>query len=227
LLIIFDLDDTLVDTSGCITPFALKAALEAMIASGLSVPAFDAALEQLMQINRTAGSGGEALAEFVEILDGDYVHVETGRRKMCGEMPADLLLFPVDGAVEVLGELALDHELALVTIGNLPMQMEKLKKAGIDSAFFSNIIASEDRNKKLHYQGLLDKLNYGPHEVIVCGDRIALDLTPAKELGCKTVQIKWGRGLNVTGKKEDVDYQIKALRELKDIVTHLMTFSAF
>jgi putative hydrolase of the HAD superfamily len=227
LLIIFDLDDTLIDTSGGITPFALENALAAMISAGLCVPSFDEALQQLKRINITAVSSKAALQEFVEILDGGADLLEIGKEKLCGELACDLPVFPLDGAVELLAELAQDHELALVTSGKLSIQMEKLKKAGIDSALFSNIIVSEDGNKKIYYKKLIEKERYLPFEVLTCADRIPADLAPAKDLGFKTVHMRWGRGLNSQGRKGDVDFQISTLKELKDIISHLMTFSAF
>jgi len=227
LLIIFDLDDTLIDTSGSITPFALENALGAMVASGLRVSNFTEALEQLKRINRTAVSSKAALQEFIEIQDGNADHLEIGKEKLCNQLACDLPVFPIEGALELLIELAQDHELALVTQGKTPIQMEKLKKAGIDSALFSNIIVSEDGNKKIHYKKLVEGDRYLSHEVLVCGDRIPIDLAPAKDLGFKTVHMRWGRGLNSQGRKGDVDYPISSLTELKDIISHLMTFSAF
>jgi len=227
LLIIFDLDDTLIDTSGSITPFALENALQSMIAAGLRVSTYEDALGLLTRINKTALSSSDALSEFVEILDGTTEHLQIGKEKLCKELPADIPIFPIDGAVELLTELAQDHELALVTMGKSVIQMEKLKKAGIDSALFSNIIVSEDRNKKIHYKRLTEGGRYFSNEILVCGDRIPIDLTPAKDLGFKTVHVRWGRGLNSQGRKGDVDYQIITLKELKDIISHLTTFSIF
>ena len=57
-----------------------------------------------------------------------------------------------------------------------------------------------------------------PKNSLVCGDRICFDLTPAKELGFKTVQIVKGRGVGNTGLKNDVDYTILHLSELNNIL---------
>jgi putative hydrolase of the HAD superfamily len=227
LLIIFDLDDTLIDTSGCITPFALERTLHAMIAAGLHVSDFIESLEQLKRINSTAISSKAALQEFLEICDGHPSLFDIGKEKLCGELASDLPVFLLEGASELLSELIENHELALVTGGKSSVQMEKLKKAGIDSTLFSNIVVAEDGNKKIHYKNIAEKGRYMQQEVLVCGDRIPIDLAPAKELGFKTVHMRWGRGLWSQGKQGDVDYQITSLNELKEIISHLMTFSAF
>ena len=91
----------------------------------------------------------------------------------------------------------------------------------MDSGIFSKIVVSEEKNKGPHYQSLSKELRYPPSEILVCGDRVAIDLAPAKQLGCKTVQIRWGRGLNSVGLNGEVDYYISDLKELNIIVANL------
>ncbi len=227
MLIIFDLDDTLIDTSGCITHYKLEDALNKMVREGLVVPDFAEALELLRRLDSSSDSAASALAEFIEILGADKQFFEMGIREIYENVSLELPIFPLTGAVEMLGTLGQQHQLALVTIGRLPLQMDKLKKAGIDSRIFSKIIVTEERNKKPHYQIIVDELGYASTEVIVCGDRIPIDLVPARELGFKTVHMQWGRGLNYAGFKGDVDYYITELKEIKNIVNDLMTFSSF
>ena len=102
-----------------------------------------------------------------------------------------------------------------------------MKKAGIDSTIFSKLVVSEERNKKPHYQAIAEELGFERGEAIVCGDRIAVDLSPARELGYKTVHMRWGRGLNGAGPRSDVDYTITELVEIKEIIASLMSFSSF
>ncbi|MBS0652824.1 MAG: HAD family hydrolase [Verrucomicrobia bacterium] len=227
MLIIFDLDDTLVDTSGCITPFKLEDALRRLVQEGLSIPDFSEALNLLKRLDQAADSAKRALAEFLEIHNADPALLPIGLKEVYDNISFDVPLNPLNGAREVLDELSCSHQLAIVTIGKPPQQLAKLKKAGIDSGIFSKIIVAEAGNKKVHYQALADELGYAPTEIIVCGDRIPIDLAPARELGYKTVQMRWGRGLNSIGQPSDVDYKISSLLELKDIIAHLITFSSF
>jgi putative hydrolase of the HAD superfamily len=227
LLIIFDLDDTLIDTSGCITHYKLEEALNAMVAAGLALPDFSEALSLLRRLDSSAESARTALAEFIELLGAEKKYFEIGVREAYDTLSFDLPIFPLEGALDLLIDLSQQHQLALVTVGNPAQQMEKLKKAGIDSTIFSKISVTEDRNKKPHYQTIVDELGYSPAGVLVCGDRIYTDLIPARELGFKTVQMQWGRGLNAAGNKGDVDYRISEIRHLKDIVNSLHTFSSF
>lgn len=227
MLIIFDLDDTLIDTSGCITHFKLEDALSAMVRAGLEVPDFSEALDLLRRLDRSAESARAALSEFIEILGVGRDLLDVGVKEIYDSLPQDIPIFPLDGALEMLSDLGHQHQLALVTVGKPAQQMQKLKKAGIDSRIFSKIAVTEERNKKPHYQMIVDELGYSPIDVLVCGDRVPVDLMPARELGFKTVQIQWGRGLNSLKHKGDVDYSISALGELKGIVNSLITFSSF
>ncbi|MBS0651325.1 MAG: HAD family hydrolase [Verrucomicrobia bacterium] len=227
MLIIFDLDDTLVDTSGCITPIKLEDALKRLVQEGLRIPDFSEALDLLKRLDLAADSAKFALSEFLEIHNADPALLPIGIQEIYDNISFDFPLNPLKDANEVLNDLSFFHQLAIVTIGKTPQQLTKLKKAGIDSGIFSKIIVAEAGNKKVHYQALADELGYAPTEIVVCGDRIPIDLTPARELGYKTVQMRWGRGLNSKGQPSDVDYKISSLLELKDIIAHLITISSF
>lgn len=224
MLIIFDLDDTLVDTSGCITPHKLESALKLMVRAGLVIPNFADALQLLKRLDLAAESAKGALAEFLEILGADSSLFSIAVKEVYENQSLDFSIDPLEGAHEVLQELSGSHRLAIVTIGRELQQLEKLKKAGIDSGIFSKIIVSEVNNKKVHYQVLADELGYTPEEILVCGDKIPVDLAPARELGFRTVHMRRGRGLNSIGLATDVDYKVSSLYELKEIISTLAIF---
>ncbi len=213
MLIIFDLDDTLVDTSGCVTYYKLGDALEAMVKEGLELSDFNQGLELFRRLNETASSAKEALAEFIELVGAEPLFFEIGMKTIYESDLSDLPLFPLEGAIEVLSLLRNYHRLALVTVGSASIQMQKLKKAGIDSSVFSKILITQDLDKKPLYQQILDEFGTPSKEVLVCGDRISRDLTPARQLGFKTVLMKWGRGLNAKLPSRDVDYSISSLND--------------
>ena len=55
------------------------------------------------------------------------------------------------------------------------------------------------------------------HECVMVGDRVPMDLTPAHELGFRTVHMRWGRG-HLWKKEPWVDHSIRELSELLEIV---------
>lgn len=218
MLIIFDLDDTLIDTTGCITPIKLESALARMIQEGLEIKDFHAALEQLMDLDRTAESGRKALSKFLEMMQAPKNFLTIGLKEIYETSCAEISVEPTDGALKVLEELAHHHKLVLVTIGKENQQREKMKNAGIDSSIFSKIIVCEETEKGPSYQAIIQEMKIAPSEVIVCGDRIATDLSPARALGLRTVHIRWGRGFNSIEPKNDVDYTILKLEDIKDFI---------
>ena len=221
MLIIFDLDDTLIDTSGSVVPFRLETALHSMIASGLTLQDVAAGLARLTAMDETAHSTREALCEFLEIEEADPKLLEIG----CDVVyKSKEFTFPVEStkdAKEALMELAKKYTLAIVSVGVKEIQFEKLKKAGIDTSMFSRIIICQDPFKKQSYQTLIEDLGVSPYQVVVVGDRIKRDLAPGKALGCKTVHMRWGRGLHQKGDKEDIDFSITTLDQLRPIMAEL------
>ncbi len=194
MLIIFDLDDTLIDTSDFVTPRKMKDALRKMVKAGCPIADFENALEYLLFLNKTAKSSKEALKEFIEKRGFSHEFLTIGLREVYESSLENLTIPPVEGVIETLSFLKKESLLAVVTMGKLDRQMEKLKKAGIDSSFFYKIVCLEEGSKKNAYASLLEELSMQASEVIVCGDRLEVDLFPAKEIGCTTVHIKRGRG---------------------------------
>ena len=221
MLIIFDLDDTLIDTTGSITPLQLEKALHKMVEAGLKVGNFEEALKTLKRMDLSSESSSQTLKEFLELVDGDPALLLLGEEVVYGELPEDLTVFPMEYADHVLNSLKETHQLALVTMGKPQQQLLKMKNAGLDSTIFSKIIISEQEDKKPSYKEILEELNTAPSKTIVCGDRVKRDLTPAKQLGCKTIQMQWGRGLCSSKNSADVDFTIRKLNQIQEIIEGL------
>lgn len=222
MLIIFDLDDTLIDTSGSIAPLKLKEALIAMIKEGLEIENFNEALSFLLSLDKGSRNGLETIKHFVSIYKGSKFLVNIGVAATNTALPKDIEIAATSEAVSSLLELSKKSQLCLVSKGIFENQMFKLKKAGIDSKLFSKIIITEDGNKKPHYLDVSNTLKVEPCQVFVCGDKIESDLIPAKELGFTTVHMKWGRG-KIFNKNDFkfVDYSITNIGAIKEIITQV------
>lgn len=225
MLIIFDLDDTLVDTSIHITPRKLEEALQAMLQNGLVVDNYVLALETLFSFYYSEESSIAALRAFLVqkgCLDRFF---SVGLAKLQEELSAEQeLSLAVPYALDVLEMLKHRHRLALVTIGVSNLQFSKLKKAGIDPALFSKITIIEGKNKKPSYQTLMREFQLASQEVIVCGDRTSIDLAPAKELNCHTVLLTRGRGKHARESALSsgmADYAIEDWSEFIPLIEHL------
>jgi FMN phosphatase YigB (HAD superfamily) len=210
LLIIFDLDDTLIDTSGSITPFKLRACLKLL---GLEGPAFE---QELFKLNQTSLRSKDALLEFCTRHDVPKTGQEAALKEMFSPLPDDFQIPTTPFAKETLSFFHKTHHLALVTGGAPPLQRQKIEKAGIEAKMFSKIAIPEDSVKKPVYLALLQEFSVDPKNAWVCGDRVTMDLIPARELGMRTVHMRWGRG-NLQIEKW-VESTIQNLSELKEII---------
>ena len=217
MLIIFDLDDTLIDTSGFVTPLKMKVCLEQLVASGVFVPDFSSAYEELLVQSERAAKSKDALIAFAKSLSADERQIEAALHELTTPLPAMFRVPMTPHAQEILEFYKDLCPLAIVTGGHPPFQLDKLKKAGIDSSFFSMIGIPEDSKKKPYYQALQEKFCLPPQEIWVCGDRIEMDLKPAFELGFKTVHMRWGRGALLQTEKW-IHHSINDLSELKEII---------
>lgn len=211
MLIIFDLDDTLIDTSGCVTPYKLRKVLEKMLGREPSPEE----LGELTAINAESSKTQEAIQRFASLhnLPWDSTFAE-----LTSPLPQDFQISCTPNAKEILEKYSQKCPIALVTGGHPPFQLEKLEKAGIDGAIFSKIAIPEDSKKKPFYQEISREFSVDPSNIWVCGDRIPMDLAPAHELGCKTIHMRWGRGLKMATVPW-IDFSISDLSELKRIIS--------
>jgi len=214
-LIIFDLDDTLLDTSGGVTPFKMRECLKRLIEDGAEVADFEKAYSELLALSDASPRSKDALLRFAAQVGCQ----KTARAlaELTAPLPPGFTVPTTPHAKTVLMDLRERSLLALVTGGHPPFQREKMEKAGLEPSIFSKIAIPEDSVKKPFYQAIAAEFSLEPESIWVCGDRIEMDLVPARELGFRTAHMRWGRGR--MGKSPDwVDRPISTLSELKGIV---------
>lgn len=203
MLLIFDLDDTLIDTSGSVTPYKLRLALHEMLGREPD----ESEYKELLDLDEELGSSKKAITTWAQKKG-----CEPAFAVMTSPLPSHFEVKRTPGCKEILDEI--DGKKAIVTIGTPSFQLDKLEKAGIEASIFSNILIREGPPKKFLYEDL--GKNYHPSQVWVCGDRILTDLLPALELGFHTVHMQWGRGKKKT--EPWIEYSISSLLELRNIV---------
>jgi putative hydrolase of the HAD superfamily len=219
LLIIFDLDDTLIDTTQRLTPVIFKKVLKVMIREGLQVNNESSAYKKLLKIDKTSISSKESIKKFLYEINAYENFYDIAIKIMSQPLDDDVKVFAIKNVKKTLKYLSNNHTLALVSIGKVKFQFDKIQKAGIDTAIFSKIVITRRENKGYHYKKIIEQLNFTSQNTYVCGDKIKVDLIPAKKIGCKTIHMKWGRGKYLPENK-NVDYTIKFLDEIKEIVDH-------
>jgi putative hydrolase of the HAD superfamily len=220
LLIIFDLDDTLIDTSGSILPVKLKYAFEKMAQEGLKFNNPNLQFEKLVEINNSSESTKQALEKFLSSFENRDKFLTIALEVIYNDFDPRLTVKPRLGAIKILNDLKKNHELALVSVGKDHIQKQKLKNAGIDFSIFSIISVIEDKDKKPSYRNIITSLKKRAEETIVCGDKVIIDLKPAKELNCITIHMQYGREKNHKNSSL-IDFGIKELGELTNIIKNI------
>ncbi len=215
MLIIFDLDDTLITTSIDITPKKLEQALKEMIDCGLPIN-FEQGRKILFSMNEKAYRSKEVIKEFANQVQGTDEHREIGLRVLEGDL-GEISVKREDGLNDFLQGLKKRHRLAIVTGGKKEIQEEKIDLYGIDRTLFEEIIVEEWGMKERAYMRLKDK--FGPF--LVVGDRITNDLSCGKKLGGITIHIRQGRGEFEPKNHPDVDFEIRTIKELTEVLERI------
>ena len=219
-LVIFDLDDCLIDAWGASFPITIREAINAMVSKGLRIDSIDKAVDRLNEINNKSSNCPEAITKYLtEIGANPDEYMEVGKRAIY-DFNFKGRIKPLPGALEMLDKLvSLGIDLAIVTKGGRERQMRRMKMAGIDEKKFRKIITVTDYDKTKPYEQILRELNHPAEETLVVGDRYKTDLIPGKNLGTKIAWVPYGRGKIHPPKKEEVDYVVENLGEIVNIVT--------
>jgi FMN phosphatase YigB (HAD superfamily) len=217
LLIVFDLDDTLIDTSGAITPYKLKEFLLFLVRRKVEIGDWDKAVAETEGIDKQCVASKETIRFMLERYDA--IHLYPDAISLYSEpLPKDFQIPTTPHAKEVIQILRQrGHLLALVTGGKKDYQLEKLEKAGFEPGFFSKIAIPEDSQKRASYESLVKEFSVNPAHCMVVGDRIPMDLAPAHELGFRTIHMRWGRG-HLWKKEKWIERSISDLSELLEIL---------
>jgi putative hydrolase of the HAD superfamily len=217
LLIAFDLDDTLIDTSGVVTPLKLREVLHLLSSHGVPIGPFEEAFQEMQTLDKSCVTSKDTVRLTLERYGAVNLYQEA-LSLYTKPLPKDFQIPTTPHAKKVIDILKKrSHTIALVTGGKRTYQLEKLKKAGLEPAMFSKISVPEDSQKKPYYEALQKEFSASSGDCVAVGDRIPMDLAPAHELGWRTVHMRWGRG-HLWKKEHWIDHSIRELSELLEIL---------
>jgi len=220
LLIIFDLDDTLIDTSNGISPFQLKKTFFHLVDKGLIVADPKIAINKILLEQQNTKKSLSSLENFLHSIKAENFFFELAIKQMTALLPDSFEVQCYKGVKEILNTLSSKVPICLVTHGKDEYQRQKLQKAGIDSAIFSKIIVSREKNKKIHYKKLMKY--FDASLIIACGDRVDVDLIPAKELGGTTICIQESNRPLDPSLEKFLDYRVKYFFQIESITERLI-----
>ena len=188
--LIFDLDDTLIDTAGQLLEPAHIEAATAMIQAGLAGSIEDVS-QRRIELGRAHPGQSVDLLTAQSFGCTDPEEARAGHDAFYRRTVTRLDPFPE--APAILEALAPDRRLFLVTVGHPATQQTKVELTGL-ARHFEAIryvdIAAPDKQPAI--AELLTGID--PARAVVVGDRIDGELEAGRRLGCWTVRVDRGEG---------------------------------
>jgi len=216
--VFFDLDDTLLDTSGLLVVPALSDAAERMIGAGLA--AEREALVGWLRDRVAEGRGGDYFADAArqfEVPEARHERVATAGRRayFARQVPS---LAPLPGSRALLRRLGDSCRLYLVTAGDPDTQRRKIERLRIGEAFDAvRLVNSVEGEEKLGaFRELLESHRHQPQECLAVGDRLTGEIRDANRLGMWTARVRRGefQAMEPRTPDEEPDFTVDGIPEL-------------
>lgn len=218
--LIFDLDDTLIDTHGQLVQEAHWQACLAMHAAGLPV-----APQELMQtrqrllISHPRDEINTLLAQYYGFASEEIIRA--GFETYFNPVLTQLDLLP--GVRPLLEVWAQQFLLFLVTSGYAQTQKRKVELLNIEH-LFTDIIYADIKNQQGKHEAfsqIYQQYGGNRQEYLVIGDRINNEILAGNLLGMTTVWIRHGECAHIMPQtpEEEPHYRIHHVRELEKILT--------
>lgn len=220
--LVFDLDDTLMDTHGQLVMEAHLQACAAMQRAGLDVPLEDLMDTRLRLLQEQPREEVNALLA-AQYNCQDTRIIQAGFETFLNPHITELEAFP--GVHDLLAELAQSYDLFLVTAGSRPAQQKKIEVLEIGDCFREiHYIPPQQPDGK--YQALVDlqqAYGYAFADMIVIGDRIHNEIAAGNRLGCPTIWLRHGEfaHLEPEGPHEEPTLKAEVITQLPDLLAQL------
>lgn len=219
--IVFDLDDTLVDTFGTLIKPLEMEAVARMASAGIGESDSEQIFETILRLRRDDPDRiEEALAQTFPQLGEKAL---AARRSVFAQASPDEL--QIEPAVKsMLRELSGRYDTYLLTVGRRDFQNRKLERLGIRPLFKGIVVlASGSEETKESWLSALVDSGTPPSSVVVVGNRLDNEIRAGNRLGMKTVWVKRGEGSGLSPCEEtgEPDYIIQDIMEFPKILAEI------
>ena len=218
--LVFDLDDTLLDTNNRIVPTAARESCQAMINAGLQVGISECINERArFHAENPRGDVFAHLADKYGPAELKKEIMEAGFTAFYFRtVGAEAVLF--EGARETLERLHYLYPLYLVTSGFEHTQRQKVGLSGIERFFkrIHYVDLGRGDTKLEAYRAIFKEEGGAPQEYLAIGNRVDTDLRPAKLLGWQTCWLRVGEYAHLlpTSGDESPDFEIQRIGDLTE-----------
>ena len=200
--IIFDLDDTIFDTTGQLLHFALQESLTTMNENGFSLEFFE--FKETFSYMQTEFPEDNVFFKILEKHNSisksndELINISTNMTELFYNRKVSASIHPFDGAVQILEKLKENYDLYLVTYGHPETQLNKIKLLEISNLFkFTYIVGVHYNNKKITaFKDILQRSSCQPNEVLCVGNRRDSEIEDANLLKMNTCYLNHGEHKN-------------------------------
>jgi putative hydrolase of the HAD superfamily len=218
--LIFDLDDTLVDTYGLlIIPMERRAAEMIAELDGVTLSP-ESILETLLTLHRK--SPGELYSQLAKLAPERAPLVIQVHRQVFANFSVEALEIAAS-VTEMLKQLSRENKLVLLTEGEPKLQKAKIDHLGIEKLFSDILILDPQAgdSKFDAIQKFICDSQLSPESVFVIGNRIDKEIMAAKKLGAKAIWVRAGEGSEVEGGEQYADAILDHVGEVPDVLQRL------
>ena len=216
--VVFDLDDTLIDTTGQLVVPAHTEAAAAMIAAGLPGSLEEVARKRIDLARAHPREPVDVLlARFYGVTDPEII--AAGHKAFYNRTVRALV--PFEDAIAVLESLASDGIVRLcVTAGHPATQQQKLELSGLAPHLDSVCVVPPSDDKEDAIAAVLRAHDLAPTETVVIGDRVDREIAAARRLGCWAVRVDHGEGrfARPEGPHEQAHYTVPGVIALRAVI---------
>lgn len=215
-VIVFDLDDTIIDTfSLLITPLERKAAKKMVEAGFLNLKEKNLS-DFLLDLRKKHPSSMEE--KIAELNPGINTEILNARRAVFSKISLNNI--KVNPAViSMLRKLRRYYKIYLLSEGNQKFQKDKIERLELKKIFDGIFIVRNAYEKEKTIASLIRKLNLKASNCLVVGNRMDSEIRAGNKLGTQTVWVKKGEGcLGVGEKTWEPDFTIEDILKLEKII---------
>ena len=194
--IAFDLDDTLIDTTNELIPFACRKIHTYLLSQGYSgrFDEFDGLRKDFVKTKSHKEFFKSLVPKLPNAPDKEKFLPTLNRYFYEPEIPKNLMMMP--GAESNLGQLSSKYQIFVVTAGVMSAQERKLSQLKISRYIKPEnvLIVAEGGfvTKKTAFEKILMTLKIQPEELLSVGNRLSQEIRMAKQLNCRTCYFQFG-----------------------------------
>ena len=185
MLVVFDLDNTLVDRD-----MAFQRSLDRLFREYPPTPT----KRQYQHILRIDRSGRNSRKELLEYLAQNFVQLPRNPEiiwNLLSRLATEIT--PVPAIHKMLQRLAKEYTLCLISNGSSSMQRTKLEHSDLGKFFELILISGEHGISKPDsrlFKMAIRHFRIGRSKTVMIGDDLERDIKPARRLGIKTIWVK-------------------------------------